>query len=81
MRRELLWHTQRFAVMSVGQRLLVLLPRSEGELVALCTRRCAAMDDLTREVVASIMNVRVCQQGGGEEGASTQHPSPQVSVS
>jgi hypothetical protein len=78
--RELLLELQRFAVISVGARLLVLLPTAAGELLALCTRAEGDMEDLTREVVRSIMSVsgsRLVELGAQRRGvcAGAQRPA------
>jgi hypothetical protein len=55
--REQLKDRQRFIVVSLGQRLLVLLPTPDGELLLLLPRDAENTDDLVQEVVQSVMRV------------------------
>lgn len=55
--RELLDQRHRFAVMSVGSKLLVLLPTHVGTLVGIRTRTKALCEELTDEVVKTILAV------------------------
>lgn len=58
-RRQLLDEPRRFAVISVGQKLLVMLPTCAGQLVALCPKQLAMAEDFTSEVVKTIMAVSI----------------------
>ena len=55
--RDLLGQPHRFLVLSIESRLLVLLPTSHGWLVAVCPREVALGEQLTGDVVKTIMAV------------------------
>lgn len=55
--RDLLSIKRRFLVLSIESKLLVLLPNQHGELVAICPKELAYGDELTSEVVRTIMGV------------------------
>lgn len=56
--RDLLSEPHRFVVMSIDSKLLVLVPTNTGHLVSVCVKQFARSDDLTNEVVKTIMAVR-----------------------
>jgi hypothetical protein len=58
--RDLLSEPRRFVVVSIETKLLVLLPTTSNGMVAICARRVAHSEDLTADVVKTIMAV-----GGG----------------
>lgn len=56
-RRALLSEPRRFVVVSIETKLLVLLPTTSNGMVAICARRVAQSEDLTADVVKTIMAV------------------------
>lgn len=55
--RALLSEPRRFVVLSIESKLLVLLPTTSNGMVAICARRAAQSEDLTADVVKTIMVV------------------------
>lgn len=54
---DLLGDPRRFAVMSIESKLLVLLPTLSGQMVAICPKDVANSEELTNDVVKTIMAV------------------------
>jgi hypothetical protein len=54
---DLLGDPRRFVVMSIESKLLVLVPTLSGQMVAICPKHVANSQDLTNDVVQTIMAV------------------------